>query len=79
MAGNVWEWVDQSAEPSLQAFESFARRLTPPLLRGEKWMRIRGGSWREPLPENVLYDSVLVPARYHHDSIGFRCASDVSQ
>jgi hypothetical protein len=68
--------VDDPAEPSPEMFNRFAKRLNPPLRPGEKWVRMRGGSFREPLPENVLYDSAAVPARFRSPLVGFRCAKD---
>jgi serine/threonine-protein kinase len=76
MAGNVWEWVAQPAEPSPALREAFTNRLTPPLQPSDGWVHIRGGSFREPLQSNVLVGSVTVPGRYTHASIGFRCAKN---
>jgi serine/threonine-protein kinase len=73
MVGNAWEWVDETAAPSPQASANFARVLTPPPAAGERWVRIRGGSFNEPLDPKVMWESVVVPARYRSPLVGFRC------
>jgi serine/threonine-protein kinase len=73
MVGNAWEWVDETAAPSPQALANFARVLTPPPAAGERWVRIRGGSYSEPLDPKVMWESVVAPARYRSALVGFRC------
>lgn len=74
MVGNAWEWVDETAAPSAEATANFARMLSPPPAPGDRWVRIRGGSFMEPLDPKVMSDAVTVPARYKSPIIGFRCA-----
>ena len=74
MVGNVWEWVDETGAPSAQNVASLAGQLQPPPTAEERWMEIRGGSYVEKLDPNVLWDRGLMPARYAHRLIGFRCA-----
>jgi serine/threonine-protein kinase len=73
MVGNAWEWVDETAAPSAEAMASFAEQITPPPAAGDRWVRIRGGSFLEPLDTKVMWDSAIVPARYRSRAIGFRC------
>jgi serine/threonine-protein kinase len=73
MVGNAWEWVDETAAPSPQASANFARALTPPPAAGERWVRIRGGSYYEPLDPKVMWESFVVPVRYRSPLVGFRC------
>jgi len=76
MAGNVWEFVDQFQTPSPAALEAFKTLLSPPPSATEAWYQIRGGSYLEPLLENVLWDFASVPARYRNVNIGFRCVKE---
>jgi len=76
MAGNVWEFVDQFKTPSPAALEAFKTLLNPPPSATEAWYQIRGGSYLEPLLENVLWDFATVPARYRNLNIGFRCVKE---
>ncbi len=71
--GNAWEWVDDTDTPSAKALSDFAAKLTPPLEPGERWVKIRGGSYLERLDPAVMYDKVAVPARHRDAWIGFRC------
>jgi serine/threonine-protein kinase len=73
MVGNAWEWVDETAAPSAEVAANFARVLSPPPAAGDRWVRIRGGSFVEPLDPKVMWDAVTVPARYRSPYIGFRC------
>jgi len=74
LAGNAWEFVDQFQTPSAGALEVFKKLLEPPPTATEPWYTIRGGSYEEPLADNVLWDFTTVPARYRNLNIGFRCA-----
>jgi formylglycine-generating enzyme required for sulfatase activity len=76
MVGNVWELIEQLSQPSDQAMENFRIELTPPPRADESWYQIRGGSFREPLAQNVIWDSTTIPARWKGSNIGFRCAKD---
>src|SRR5579863_687965 len=73
MVGNVWEWVDESAQPSARAIENLAKVMQPPPTSTEVWFMIRGESYAEPLSQECLSDSATVPARRHARNIGFRC------
>lgn len=76
MAGNAWEFVDQFQTPSEGALNAFKTLLEPPPTATEPWYTIRGGSYLEPLSDNLLSDWATVPARYRNLNIGFRCARD---
>ena len=71
--GNVWEWVAEDATPSATALEQFRNLLEPPLTNQDRWAHIRGGSYKEPLTNEVMWNSVIVPARFRNELIGFRC------
>jgi len=73
MAGNVYEFVDESVTPSAGALEYFATSLSPKATAEERWCGIRGGSYSVPLVENVTSEQGSVPARYRQVDIGFRC------
>ena len=73
MVGNVWEWVDESTQPSDKAIERLSRVMQPAPTREELWFTIRGESYAEPLSKECLTDVAAVPARRHAKNIGFRC------
>jgi serine/threonine-protein kinase len=73
MTGNVWEFVDDLKTPSAQAVRSFAAILKPPPTATEPWYVIRGGSYRRPLTDGVVYEWTSIPARFSAPDIGFRC------
>jgi serine/threonine-protein kinase len=76
MTGNVWEFVDDLKTPSAQAVRSFAAILKPPPTATEPWYVIRGGSYRRPLSDGVVYEWTSIPARFAGPDIGFRCAKN---
>jgi serine/threonine-protein kinase len=76
MTGNVWEFVDDLKTPSAQAVRSFAAILKPPPTATEPWYVIRGGSYRRPLSDGVLYEWTSIPARFSGPDVGFRCAKN---
>jgi serine/threonine-protein kinase len=76
MTGNVWEFTDDLRTPSAQAVRSFAAILKPPPTATEPWYTIRGGSYRRPLTDGVVYEWTSVPARFSAPDIGFRCAKN---
>jgi formylglycine-generating enzyme required for sulfatase activity len=76
MTGNVWEFADDLKTPSAQAVRSFAAILKPPPTATEPWYVIRGGSYRRPLADGVVYEWTSVPARFSAPDIGFRCAKN---
>jgi formylglycine-generating enzyme required for sulfatase activity len=76
LVGNAWEFVDQFQTPSEGALKAFRKLLQPPPTATEPWYTVRGGSFRQPSLGSLIYDWAAVPARYHSDDIGFRCAKD---
>jgi len=76
MTGNVWEFVDDLKTPSEQAVRSFAAILKPPPTATEPWYVIRGGSFKRPLTDGVVYEWTSIPARFSAPDIGFRCAKN---
>jgi serine/threonine-protein kinase len=76
MTGNVWEFVDDLKTPSAQAVRSFAAILKPPPTATEPWYVIRGGSFKRPLADGVVYEWTSIPARFSAQDIGFRCAKN---
>ena len=79
MVGNVWEYVEQLAQPSPEAIENFRIRLKPAPQADEPWYEIRGESFSDPLAQGVIWDSTTVPARWKDFNLGFRCAKDTHQ
>ena len=76
MTGNVWEFADDLRTPSAQAVRSFAAILKPPPTATEPWYTIRGGSYKRPLTDGVVYEWTSIPARFSAPDIGFRCAKN---
>jgi formylglycine-generating enzyme required for sulfatase activity len=76
MTGNVWEFADDLKTPSAQAVRSFAAILKPAPTATEPWYTIRGGSYRRPLTDGVVYEWTSIPARFSAPDIGFRCAKN---
>jgi formylglycine-generating enzyme required for sulfatase activity len=74
--GNVWEFADDLKTPSAQAVRSFAAILKPPPTAAEPWYVIRGGSYKRPLTDGVVYEWTSIPARFSAGDIGFRCAKN---
>jgi serine/threonine-protein kinase len=74
--GNVWEFADDLKTPSAQAVRSFAAILKPPPTATEPWYVIRGGSFKRPLTDGVVYEWTSIPARFSASDIGFRCAKN---
>jgi formylglycine-generating enzyme required for sulfatase activity len=74
--GNVWEFADDLKTPSAQAVRSFAAILKPPPTATEPWYVIRGGSYKRPLTDGVVYEWTSIPARFSAPDIGFRCAKN---
>jgi serine/threonine-protein kinase len=75
MVGNAWELVNEPAVPSTETAERFTK-IAPALVAAKRWVRIRGGSYAEPLDANVIWDSSPVPAGFRNKLIGFRCVQD---
>lgn len=74
MAGNAWEMVEGEIVPSEGAKAAFAKLLNPPLTPRDKWITMRGGSFKFPLGSAVAYEWSALPERYSSPDIGFRCA-----
>ncbi len=77
MTGNVWEFVNERKQPSIQAVESFSSLLIPPPTVSEPWYIMKGGAFSEKLAMGVLNDSGSVPGRFVAPSIGFRCVKSI--
>jgi formylglycine-generating enzyme required for sulfatase activity len=76
MVGNVWEFVDQLSTPGPNALKYFGTVLKPKPSPEEPWYTIRGASYMDELPKEVIWDSTTVPARWKDSNIGFRCVKD---
>lgn len=74
IVGNAWEMVEGNIAPNDAAIAKFATLLNPPPTAAEKWIEIRGGSFKTPLASAVSYESNPIPERYSSSDIGFRCA-----
>lgn len=77
MAGNAWEMVEGAVTPDaaiLEKFAKFAGALNPPPTLEEKWIQIRGGSFKTPVASAVTYEFIAIPERYAASDLGFRCA-----
>ena len=69
LAGNVWEWVEDS-------FDSYpADSQTDPLVRRESALHaIRGGGWNRPATALTTYARAAAHYEYRVPALGFRCA-----
>jgi serine/threonine-protein kinase len=76
MAGNAWEMVDSNVTPSPEAVKVFSS-LKPPATVSEKWITMRGGSFKTKLAFAVGYEFVAIPERLSSNEIGFRCVKSV--
>lgn len=82
MVGNVFELVDEKAEPLKDDLAHFKDLLTPAPTRGEPWCSIRGVPYWFQLESKKnpptfdyggAWEFTAVPARWSHHDIGFRC------
>ncbi len=73
----MWELVDETASPTPAQMEKF-KPLSGQLDLKGRWVKIRGGSYAEPLDPNVMWDAVAVPAGFRNHLIGFRCAKNAT-
>ncbi|MGA3203228.1 MAG: bifunctional serine/threonine-protein kinase/formylglycine-generating enzyme family protein [Bryobacteraceae bacterium] len=78
MAGNAWEMVDGEVTPSSEAVATFSS-LKPPATAEEKWITMRGGSFKTPLAFAVASEFVAIPERLSSSEIGFRCAKSAHE
>jgi formylglycine-generating enzyme required for sulfatase activity len=76
MVGNVWEMVEGTVRPTPDELAGFANLLLPMPTAQEPWIAVRGGSYREPLMPDIIWDSRSIPERFSAADIGFRCAKD---
>ena len=76
MTGNVMEMVYERRQPSVRSIGDF-KSLNPPPTAKEPWFLLKGGSFDTPLANGVLYEWVVVPARFFDDNIGFRCVKSI--
>ncbi len=76
MVGNVWEFVEQLSTPGPKALDHFTKHMKPPPEMDEPWYMIRGGSFRDQLTDNIVWDSSTTPARWRAANIGFRCVKE---
>jgi formylglycine-generating enzyme required for sulfatase activity len=76
LVGNVWEFVNETGQPTPEEFDSF-KGVLPNLSKESPWVRIRGGSFGENLNTTVGWNSASVPVELPGNHlIGFRCARD---
>lgn len=78
MVGNAWEFVNETAIPTRETAARF-RKIIPKLMSTDRWVRIRGGSYGEPLDPSVIWDSSPVPVGFRNQLIGFRCVRDLEK
>jgi serine/threonine-protein kinase len=75
MVGNVWEMVFELTTPSDFALHNYPS-LDPQPTREDSWYQIRGGSFKEPLQDGLVWDSTTIPSRWKNTNIGFRCVKE---
>lgn len=73
MGGNVWEWVDESRNPTAEAERSVSAWLEPAPKPGEPWYLLKGGSFGAPADYTHPYEFMLMPGRARLPDVGFRC------
>jgi formylglycine-generating enzyme required for sulfatase activity len=76
MVGNVWELVNEPAQPTPAILKMFRSQMKPAPTLEDPWYLMRGGSCDEPLQDNVMYDGATVPGAARSANIGFRCVKD---
>lgn len=76
MIGNVWELIDERANPSDRSIALFATKLQPAPTADDAWYQARGGSYVYPISPGLIWDATPVPERYRDQYIGFRCVKD---
>jgi len=76
MLGNAWELIEEPTTPSDPAIKYFADKLQPPPTRNEVWHQARGGSYKEPLVPDLIWDETPIPEQWKAANIGFRCVKD---
>jgi formylglycine-generating enzyme required for sulfatase activity len=72
MAGNAREWVDDQMVPGPADLARFPGSTTK-----EEWRIVRGGSFRRPLAEAVVWKWEAAPVGYLAADAGFRCVRSV--
>ncbi|MFN7993051.1 MAG: bifunctional serine/threonine-protein kinase/formylglycine-generating enzyme family protein [Bryobacteraceae bacterium] len=78
MVGNVWEILEEPAQPIPRNFEYFKKRMNPPPGPDEPWHAVRGESYEEPLAPGAVWDWGVAPDRWSDGISGFRCVWDPS-
>jgi len=73
MAGNVWEWCDDSDEPTFYLQGPGRNPRNPSAGEIEKAV-VRGGSWQFDAKSLRTYARTSYPPAYRLDGVGFRCA-----
>ena len=76
MVGNVWELVDERAQPSDRAVKFFAGRMTPAPTRDTPWYQARGGSFQQLISQDIIWNPLPVPELWKDTITGFRCVKD---
>jgi formylglycine-generating enzyme required for sulfatase activity len=76
MVGNVWELVDERAQPTDRTVAYFATKMTPAPSRDSRWYQARGGSYLQLLSPDLVWNSLSVPELWKDAITGFRCAKD---
>ena len=76
MVGNVWELVDERTTPSADMLAYFATLMQPPPTLSDLWYQMRGGSFKEALTPEIIWDKASVPALWKYTNVGFRCVKD---
>lgn len=73
LGGNVWEWVDESRNPTAAAEASLREFLDPPPKPGEPWYLLKGGSFGQPVGAARADEFLLMVGRARLPDVGFRC------
>jgi serine/threonine-protein kinase len=76
MLGNVWEVIEEPTTPSDRSIANFADKLQPAPTLNDLWHQARGGSYKEPLVPDLIWDSTPIPEHWKDANIGFRCVKD---
>jgi len=76
MAGNVWELVEEVADPSQETKDRFKNELGYVPQANELWYAMRGGAFNFPWEELKIWDHAPIPAGWKLPNMGFRCVKD---
>ena len=75
MAGNVWEWVEDTFEEN---YYSVSPKEDPVNLKATDYKVIRGGGWLSDSTELISTKRLSSGSMYRSPNLGFRCAANVS-